>query len=188
MIFYNLNNITIGQFDDLLLDNNYVKRIVWFPVPKKIVRKKAAKIISDFNKNRNKDHQSKIYKAFDKLSVANKLSNVYPAIYQGFMACYKLTALTGKAPEVMAEFEQMFRDVFLMEPTPEAVQSIPKKMEKLEGIIEDEEKPEQFDFSEYLIIYLEPILTPLTIRDKKLVHLHKYEELAVKKIKAKKEE
>lgn len=189
MIFYTANNISIGRFNDMLIDSSYVKRFN-IPLPEKWVKKASHKVITDFNKTHSKQESNDIIDAFYKFSLKNRMINVLPAVYSGMRACYKIISITGQISdslaELMATFEKVYEETTRNKCSIEAIEAIPKYIEKLQSKYNDKENeveaPTEFDFSFY-IWTLEKILHPFEIRTKKLVNLNEIEKTASKAMK-----
>jgi len=190
MIFYNIDNITIGKYLDIILDINCIKRIpIW--MPKKLINKKFEKLKTDYALIVNeKEMNSRLIDAFDKVSLINQANNLYPALYHGFQACYKISALSGKIPPIMKDLEIIYKDATGKDATMELINNIPTKIEKITSafdMMNNDIEPETFDFSLF-IIKLSALIHPLTVLDKKLKHLNKYVELAISTKKSSKTE
>jgi hypothetical protein len=185
MIFYKVDNITIGQFAKLTKDTRMVLRFD-LPLPKKWIANRANKLIADFNKLNTKKDLTKLMEGYHKLSLQNRIINVLPTIFLGFQACYKIEAITGVRTELYKEFERLYEEVRGFKPTEADILGIPKFIDKLQNKLEDlytdvpEEEPEpDFDFN-YYVFTLERILQPMNIRAEKLITLQYLNEMAMK--------
>lgn len=187
MLFYTNKNITVGIFEELLKDYSKIVRINLF-LPEQLIEKKAKEIINSFNKDSNKNEtNAKLSEQFHKLSMINRVNNLFPAIYKGFYACYRIAELTGKTPAIMKDFEKLYYEATGKKPTIEKIEKIPEYIEilkdKYNSIHNEEENDEEnsdFNFSDYLD-KLELILElkPLEMRKYKLNELNRLADIAL---------
>jgi len=184
MIFYKVNNITIGRFAEMTNNKRLVMR--WdLPLPEKWIAKASNKLIVEFNKLNGKEDMSKLIDGYHKISMINRMVNILPTIFLGFQVCYKMQSITGEKSPYFEEFEKLFEETRGFKPTEADILGIPKLIEKLKNKYDDlfdDEQPEiepDFDFN-YYVFTLERILTPMEIRSKKLTTLSYYNKMALK--------
>jgi len=181
MIFYSHKNIKTGRFIDALENHS---KISILPAPKKLIEKRFSKLLRDFAKvNNSKEVDKKLDDAFHKQSLVNRINNIYPSIYYGMQACYKIAALTGELPAEMKIFEALYTEISHRPCTIERIEEIPAFVEDLKQRFESwsvEPEPEPFDFEAH-IMRLNTILHPIDMLDKRLITLQKWERLALKK-------
>ncbi len=188
MIFHTIRSITIGEFAEMMNfeDKTIINRLgIW--IPKKIIEKRYSSLILEWNKLSNKDkiddlidenkHKLKMliqvnihYRIMSELLYIVAMYNI-PEARKLLIDVYKY--IYHKEPKTQKDYEKILKDLDLKI----------KKFKQMYGNGENkEEVKEKFDF-EKLIINIENILSPLSIRDKKLYVLPKYIELATQKIK-----
>lgn len=185
MIYYTIDNITIGRFEAVLNDSHEIVRPLFrrfVPVAK--AKAKANQLIEDFNKINNKE-KNKISDHLYRISLINRVNTIYPAIYSGLKVCKQIEILTGQEPPDVIRFKELFKLVSLLEPTVEAIESIPNIVSKLIDRYEQVTTPENtnkavdFDFTLFLHT-IEKILSPTPVRTYKLKELHRLNDLALK--------
>lgn len=184
MLFYTVDNITIGRYDELSFAPEKIMRF-YFPCPKKILQKQIKNLNKEYNKRRNeKEFMQNMKQNYKKILLINKINNVLPSIYAGFQACYKIAAITETIPESMRELEKLYKEATGRDATVENVNKLPQMIETLTAKYYNnyQEDPIEFDFSDYLL-RLEDLLPNVRLREKKLIHLKHYEAMAMKKLK-----
>lgn len=185
MIFHTIKTITVGQFGEIVSfkDINLIKRIN-IPVFPFMLKMAYSRLLNEWNNISNKDKiEAEINKNKTKLKHLTQI-NIH---YKIMIDMLKLSALYGlkkpkellikqyiyiykKEPKTQADFEKIYKDIDLKI----------RRYKQMYG--NGEEENNNVDF-EQLIINIEMILAPVTIRDKKLYTLPKYIEMASKKIK-----
>lgn len=185
MIFHNKRTITTGEFSEMVTykDLNKVKRInIW--MPKLILKKYYSDLIYEWNRISNKDKIDKeLRDNSHKLKMLIQINLQYPIMLKllDIAAKYGLkeskealvkiyTELYKKEPKTAQDYEKIAKDVELKI----------KRYKQRYG--QEQEDSESVEF-EQLLVNIEIILAPVTIRDKKLFTLPKYIEMASKKIK-----
>lgn len=193
MIFHNKQTITIGQFSELVTmdDHSLVKRFkIW--IPKKILVKRVQMLKAEFNRLINKREIDKlISKDLHRLSMVNRINIQYPALLKliDLTAKYKLLEIASeeeyqklfdvlikaynrlykREPKTTADYEKVEKDYIKLQ----------KKYKQMYPE-QEEEAQKKLDIEE-LVITIESVLAPVTIRDKKLYTLPKYLDQVTKK-------
>lgn len=191
MIFHNTRTITVCQFSEMVMFND-LSKVLRFGVklPKYILLRRYQKLLIEWNSLNNSDkidsqirensHKLKqliqiniFYKIMmDMLNITAKFGNIKKKgedkgskdlLIEVYSYIYK------RKPKTSADYERIVKDIDL-------------KIRRFKQRFAEEDKDEGIDF-EQLVINIETILAPVTIRDKKLYTLPRYINMASEKMK-----
>jgi hypothetical protein len=185
MIFHTIRTISIGDFAEMMeyKDINKVKRFnIW--IPKALILKYHSKLIYAWNQIANKNEiRKQISENKHKLKQLIQINIQYPIM----LKCLDMVAKFGHK-EYKDVLVRTYSYIYKKEPktTEDYVRlmtDIDLKIRKYKQRYGQEQAVEGIDFED-LIVNVEIMLAPLTIRDKKLYTLPKYIEMASKKIKS----